>query len=156
LNCGGGKKLTTLKRFRLRSIMIGIAALALLMGAVRFGSAVLGIERMLVRVEGSNLAVRLDMASASLLTDRPPARATPPRISRTLTLKVQAGSESVSTSFLTQCYALIPITTALILIAVPFACLAVAVCCRSFRARNRTGRACDRLNADGSGEPEEA
>ena len=112
-----------LKRFRLRSIMIGIVALALLMGVVRFAAVLLGIKGMVVRVEGSNFAVGFDMAMA---------------------LEERAGPGMVETSFLTECYALIPITTVLILIAVPLAFVAVVIMWRTFRARNRTGRACDR------------
>jgi hypothetical protein len=120
-------------RFRLRTVMIFVAASALLMGAIRLASVVLGVERMFVRVEGSNLCVGFDMEWQQL-----------------------AGVGCESVLFGRKVYVLIPITSALILTGVSIGLSAVAVFWRTLRARSRAIRYSGIANADGSGEPEEA
>jgi hypothetical protein len=132
-------------RFRLRTIMIVIATLAIVMGAIRFAAVRLGIERVSFQVKGWYALVYLD---------------------RMVEWNARDGSETVLIG--SDLYVLmIPATPVLILTGMLVGLLVVALHWRSLRRREipmespvdvgvQAGCSVGRPNRDGSGGPEGA
>jgi hypothetical protein len=123
----GGGTLSTFKRFHLRSILIGISALAILMGAIRFVSDLLGIRGITIQIQGSNVFIGLETAFAE---------------------------STGPVSFVHDISVQIPIAIIVVLIAAPVLLLAAIVFWRSRGARNRARRDSGKSKEGGSAAPD--